>query len=267
MSVEEPFFNAYSDGYDTAIFLPRPAERTAENAKLEVGQKVLDVACGTGWATMAASRIVGESGRIIGIDIADKLLDIAIKKAQDAGLLNIEYRLGDAENLEFDDDVFDAVICASSIFFLKDIPGALIEWSRVLKPGGTLVFSSFSNDVFHPLNTMFSEKLSKYENNETPPRRSGLTDTPEKCLALLKNAGFSNTQVTTEQLGFYLHNEEEYWQLVSNTYSTIPRLARLETNKLDRFKAEHLADVKSYWTDQGIWINEPVHFGIGEKPI
>jgi ubiquinone/menaquinone biosynthesis C-methylase UbiE len=110
-------FNTFADTYDNVRSVRKPAERLVVNAKIIPGQRVLDVACGTGWATMAAARAVGKTGRVTGIDIADKMLDVARGKAASAGLSNVEYRLGDAEALEFNDATFDAVICATAIYF------------------------------------------------------------------------------------------------------------------------------------------------------
>jgi ubiquinone/menaquinone biosynthesis C-methylase UbiE len=89
---------------------------------------------------MAAARAMGNTGKVTGIDIAEKMLDVARAKAKSAGLSNVEYRLGDAEALEFNDATFDAVICATAIYLLRDIPKALHEWHRVLEARGTVAF-------------------------------------------------------------------------------------------------------------------------------
>jgi arsenite methyltransferase len=141
-------FNAFALEYDNAKYLLEPAKRTAENAGHKKGQKVLDVACGTGWATMAAANLVGDTGFVTGIDIADQLLTLARAKATATGLKNIEYLRGNAESLEFDDNTFDTVTCASSLFIFQDPTKALCEWYRVLKPGGNVIFSVFGEEIF-----------------------------------------------------------------------------------------------------------------------
>jgi ubiquinone/menaquinone biosynthesis C-methylase UbiE len=129
-NIEEFYDDAYTT-YDTIQLVLKPAERLVMNAGITTGQRVLDVACGTGWATMAAAEIAGNTGRVIGIDISRKMIDVARKKAASAGLSNVEYLVGDAIALEFGDSSFDTVICASSIPLLNDIPKALNEWLRV----------------------------------------------------------------------------------------------------------------------------------------
>jgi len=149
--IDMEIFNLGAGTYDNIKFFRAPADRLIVIAKLTPGQQVLDVACGTGWATMAAARTIGDAGRVSGIDIAGKMLDVAREKAKSAGMANVEYRLGDTEALDFDDGSFDTVICASSIFLLQDIHKALLEWNRVLKAGGTVAFTSFGPSLFQPV--------------------------------------------------------------------------------------------------------------------
>jgi ubiquinone/menaquinone biosynthesis C-methylase UbiE len=258
----EPIFNAMYDTYDNIRFLRGPAERLVVNAKIALGQRVLDVACGTGWATMAVARAVGNTGRVTGIDIADKMLDMAREKATSEGLSNVEYSVGDAEALGFDDTSFDVVICASSIFFLRDIFKALHEWHRVLKVGGTIAFSSFGVNFLQPFNRLFSERLTQYDGQAPQGQQpSEKTDTVGKCRELLKRAGFEKIEITTEQLGYYIEDVTVYWQEMSSTPVKL-RLDRLSTTDLEKFKAEHLSEVESLRTEQGIWIDIPVHFSV-----
>ena len=97
------------------------------------GQAVLDVACGTGAATLAAAVIVGPSGRVVGLDANPEMLAVARRKSND-----IDWWEGRAEHLPFDDARFDAVVSQFGIMFFDDRPRALREMMRVLKPGGRL---------------------------------------------------------------------------------------------------------------------------------
>jgi arsenite methyltransferase len=260
-----PVFNAIHDTYDNIRFVRGPAEWLVEKANIKRGQRVLDIACGTGWATMAAARAAGDSGKVIGIDIAEKMLEVARNKTKAAGLSNVEYRTGDAEALEFDDASFDTVLCASSIFLLTDILKAVQEWRCVLKPGGKLAFSSFGANFMRPSYGLFLERLTRYDGLELPgPQASARTGTPEKCRELLKDAGFKKIQVTTEQLGDYLKDLQDYWREVSSTIMRV-RLLRFSPAVLEKFKAEHLAEVEPLLTEKGIWIDVPTLFSIAVK--
>jgi len=256
-------FNAFALEYDNAKYLPEPAKRTAENAGLKKGKKVLDVACGTGWATIAAARLVSDTGFVTGIDIADQLLTLAKAKATAAGLKNIKYFMGNAESLEFDDNTFDAVICASSIFIFQDPTKALCEWYRVLKPGGNVIFSVFGEEIFQPVFHLYIDKLIAFGKGADFPKLRFTT--PEECLELLSNAGYTNNRTITEQLGFYFPDKDDCWNQLSNSLAMKPHLKVLSPEELERFKKEHFEELESLVTDKGIWIDLSVHFGLGEK--
>jgi ubiquinone/menaquinone biosynthesis C-methylase UbiE len=267
MTTKAAYFDSASRTYDDTRFLWEPARLLAVIAQIKTGQRVLDVACGTGWATMAAARATGDTGRIIGIDISQKMLDIAKQKAASARLSNVEYRPGDAEALEFADAVFDAVICASSIFFLQDIPKALREWRRVLKTGGTVAFTSFGERFLQPVLGPLGQRLSRYDGQPPPvPSFINRTDTPDKCQELLKLAGFKveDIVITTEELGGYLPDLSIYWQQIKLSFVG-PRLARMKPADLEKFKAEHLSEMKSMVTNRGIRLEIPTHFSRATK--
>lgn len=96
---------------------------------------VLDVGCGTGVITL----LLAEMGhQATGIDISKAMLDTASKKAQEQGL-SIELVLGDAETLPFDERSFDIVVSRHVLWTLPDPEAALLEWHRVLKPGGKVI--------------------------------------------------------------------------------------------------------------------------------
>lgn len=95
----------------------------------------LDIGCGTGFFAL----LLAELGhRAVGVDFADAMLTRAREKASAAGL-EIDFRSGDVENLEFADGSFDFLIERHVIWTLPDPRGALAEWARVLRPGGRLV--------------------------------------------------------------------------------------------------------------------------------
>jgi arsenite methyltransferase len=253
--------------YDSVRFVRKPAERLVIHAKLHPGQRVLDVACGTGWATMAAAQAVGNNGKVIGIDIWDQMIDLAREKANSAGLSNVEYLIGDAAALEFNDATFDAVICASSVFFLKDIPKALQEWKRVLKKKGIMAFTSWGETFLQPVLEPLGQCLSRYDGQPPPiPAFINPTNTVNKCREFLTNADFENIEIKTEQLGFYLPDLTAYWQEISHSFISL-RLSSLSTADLERFKTEHLAEMESFRTDQGFWLDIPTIISIAMKPL
>jgi arsenite methyltransferase len=260
-----PIFNMIVDTYDNIKFVQGPAERLVEKVDIKPGQRVLDIACGTGWATMAAAKAACDTGKVIGIDIAEKMLEVARKKTESAGLLNIEYRMGDAEALEFDEGSFDVAICALSIFLFSDIPKALQEWRRVLKKGGKVAFSSFGANFMRPAYGLFMERLERYDGIKIPSQQiAARTGTPEKCRALLERVGFKDVEIATEQMGGYVKDIQDYWTEVTSTIMRA-RLMRLSPAALEKFKEEHLAEIAAMCTDKGLWIDIPTLFIIATK--
>jgi len=122
--------------YD-AFFVPALFEewppRLARAAGLRPGQRVLDVACGTGVLARHAARVVGAGGEVVGLDLNPGMLEVARRRAPGAS-----WREGTAEALPFADARFDAVLSQFGLMFFADRAGALREMWRVLRPGGAL---------------------------------------------------------------------------------------------------------------------------------
>ena len=110
------------------------AEGLAQNAGLRAGDRVLDVATGSGNAALAAARCGCE---VTGVDYVPALLERARARAAAEGL-EIEFAEGDAENLAFPDASFDAVLSCLGVMFTPDQERAAAELVRVCKPGGTI---------------------------------------------------------------------------------------------------------------------------------
>ena len=145
-------YNAASDNFDgePLAFWDRYGRRTVERLALSAGSTVLDVGCGSGASAIPAASLVGPAGRVIGVDLADRLLDLASEKAQRLGLQNVEFRQGDMEHLGFVDGTFDAVISVFSIFFVPDMEKQVAELWRMVRPGGQLAITTWGPRTLEP---------------------------------------------------------------------------------------------------------------------
>ncbi|AJR01606.1 ubiquinone/menaquinone biosynthesis methyltransferase [Hafnia paralvei ATCC 29927] len=120
------------------------------------GQKVLDLAGGTGDLAAKFSRIVGEQGEVVLADINDSMLKIGREKLRNLGVIgNINYVQANAEALPFPDNHFDCITIAFGLRNVTDKDKALRSMYRVLKPGGRLLVLEFSKPLLEPLNKAY----------------------------------------------------------------------------------------------------------------
>jgi SAM-dependent methyltransferase len=131
-------FSRTASSYDTVG--PRHfayfARRLIEFAAVQRGDRVLDVATGTGAVLLLAAEQVGETGRVVGVDIVPAMLGRAEVAVRDRGLGNVELRLGGAEQLDFGRTTFDVVLCSFGLSSFADKDRALGAFLAVLRPGG-----------------------------------------------------------------------------------------------------------------------------------
>ena len=105
------------------------------------GEAVLDVACGTGVVAVAAAQAVGAGGRVLGVDLADAMVQTCRQRAQQLGLGQAAFERMDAEQLQLPDAGFDLALCALGLMYVPDADAALRELHRVLRPGGRAVLA------------------------------------------------------------------------------------------------------------------------------
>ena len=116
---------------------------------LEAGMDILDVGCGTGSLAVAARRDMGVQGNVVGIDPSSNMIDLAVEKAAKAGV-QVDFRVGVIENLEFEAQSFDLVLSSLMMHHLTDElkERGLQEIKRVLKPGGGLLIIELDPGAF-----------------------------------------------------------------------------------------------------------------------
>jgi len=131
-------------------------ERAADRAELGPGDAALDLCCGTGDLAFALRRRVGPSGRVVGVDFSERMLELAREKAAERGLTDVVFEWGDALELPYADSSFDAVTVGFGVRNLADIPAGIREMARVLRPGGRAVILEITQPRRPPLSYFFS---------------------------------------------------------------------------------------------------------------
>lgn len=116
-----------------------PAQkRLLEMAALRPGERVLDIACGTGLITFPAAITVGPQGSVVGTDISDRMVERGREESARQGLMNVSFQRADAEALDFPESSFDAALCSLGLMYVPDPQNALRQVLRLLKPGGRM---------------------------------------------------------------------------------------------------------------------------------
>lgn len=129
---------------------------TIEYSSVRKGQKVLDLAGGTGDLTAKFAKRVGDDGLVVLADINDSMLKVGRDKLRDQGLFkNIEYVQANAESLPFADNYFDCITISFGLRNVTDKDKALRSMCRVLKPGGRLLVLEFSKPQYQVLNKAY----------------------------------------------------------------------------------------------------------------
>ena len=100
------------------------------------GERVLDIACGTGLVTFRVAGMVGPAGQVVGTDISDAMVDHCTRNAEAQGITQVTFARMEAEKLDINDGYFDAVLCGLGLMYVTDFAGAIQEMFRVTRPGG-----------------------------------------------------------------------------------------------------------------------------------
>lgn len=164
----EKVYNAISPIYDIFWKRPRFRERIMEMLELNSGDRVLETSVGTGANAVHVAKRVGRGGCYVGIDISEGMLRVAEKKKAQA-VCSVEYRLMNAEELDFEDNSFDAVVHIGGINMFSRPEAAIEEMIRVLKPGRKMVIADETVDISGKTGRAISKKIRQLFPRIEPP--------------------------------------------------------------------------------------------------
>lgn len=112
--------------------------RLLASASPAPGERVLDVACGTGLVAFGAAKEVGPRGSVVGVDLSEAMVESARHRAVADGVANVRFERMSADRLELADASFDVALCALGLMYVPEPAQALREMRRVLRPGGRM---------------------------------------------------------------------------------------------------------------------------------
>jgi len=168
-----------------------------QQARLEPGMRVLDLACGTGAPACEIARRVGPDGRVTATDLSPEMLDECRKNASAAGITNMDFAVADAEKLQFDRESFDRVTSRLGVMYFVDVQRALAEIKRVLVPEGIVALQVWGppDDSPYMMNAVgpFARRLSPPPPPDDAPTPLRFAP-PGKLVDALTAAGFRDAR-------------------------------------------------------------------------
>ena len=255
-------FNAVADVYDHPglRFFPASARHLVELLDLRGDEQVLDVATGTGHVALElAARL--PRGRATGVDFSAGMLAQARRKAAARGVANVEFAEMDMQDLRFEDGRFDAAVCAFGIFFVEDMEGVLARIAAKVSPGGRVAICNFQKDYFFPMRRLLTDRLAAH-GVPLPPQTWERIASEDGCRALFATAGLRDVRTEARNMGYFLADENEWWNVVWNA-GFRRMLSQLPAADLPRFRADHLREVAALKTADSLRLDVGVRFTVG----
>jgi SAM-dependent methyltransferase len=197
-------------------------------ARPQSGERVLDLAAGTGSVARHVAPIVGVEGHVVALDINAAMLAVGRALPAPAGP-PIEWREGDAANLYLPDQAFDLVLCQQGLQFFSDCRAALREIRRVLTPEGRTVISVWQNLGHHPVfKALFEATARKLGTNVSDVDVAFSLGDAGELRALLREADFRHVDVTPRSLEIRLPSPERFVQItVTGAATSVPSFMQM----------------------------------------
>lgn len=231
-------------------------------AEIRGGDRVLDVATGTGEAAQLALPHVGDSGLVVGVDISQAMLDAACIRLARRRFLPV---VSDGQALVFPDATFDAVLCQLGLMFFPEPARALAEFRRVLKPGRCAAVCVISSPAKAPMWGILADALARYlpEQKQALHLAFALADTAH-LEGLLGAAGFHDVRVAREMREGVVESFAEYWAPIEAGTGQMPQayLALPEPSRR-AVRAEVEARLSHFAVDGRLSMKAEMLIGVG----
>ena len=242
------------------------AHMLLERVGLSAGQRVLDVACGTGIVARLAAQQLGADGQVVGVDFNQAMLDVA-QKIPASGGPPMDWRQGDAGALPCAAGAFEVVLCQQGLQFFPDKLGALREARRVLAANGRAWFVVWRSAEHSPLNRAISESVHRHlgvEAEKISLAPFSLGD-GEALRRLFADAGFRDAEIEAARIIRKLLPPEVSIPALLTSLPIGTQIAALVEAVRLAMVAEVSEALAGYRTEEGLSLPQGTHFVTGKK--
>jgi ubiquinone/menaquinone biosynthesis C-methylase UbiE len=254
--------------YDAELlaWLAPVTDRMIERMGLEQGQRVLDLASGTGEPSLAIAERVGPLGAVLGVDFVDEMLATAREKADRRGLKNVEYRTQDGEILDVAERSFDRASMRFGLMFMPEPVAAMKRVHQALRPGGRAVLANWGPPAKNPWAALVVAALKRQmEIPAPPPNATGLFAfaDPDRQRSTLAEAGFVEVKIeeVPNEIGSFIDGASYCDFIFTLSGPLADLLAKLPLDKQAQVKREVASEMESkYMRDNrlaipgGAWV-------------
>lgn len=230
------------------------------------GERVVDVACGTGIVARLAAAQVGTTGHVVGIDLNQGMLDVAGTQTPPSGAA-VEWCEADVTALPCDDAAFDAALCQQGFQFFPDKAAALGEIRRVLVPDGRIALSVWRSLSHNPYTRLLGDVLEKHIGSEAATgwrAACGLGDA-ETLRNLLNKAGFEDVHISIVIVTMRNPSPATFipGQLAASPWAGA--IAALDASAQSALLDDIIAALQPYIDDDGIAVPTESHVALARK--
>lgn len=270
MSQPQPVLNpaqTYEDYFVPAMFRPW-ADELIERAQPQPGERILDIACGSGIvARLIAQRLAGQA-TISGLDMSPAMIEVA-KSASAREGTSIDWHIGSADALPFTDDTFDLVLIQHGLQFFPDRPAALREVHRVVASGGRVATATWLGPERHPYSKTMAEAIERHLGASATGGPLSLGDADE-LRRLFNEAGFVSVRIDCVGREVRYPSPDRYLELtMASRAAAVPAMQAMDATERAQLVAavrEELAElIRQHTVGDAVVVPFEAHITVAHK--
>jgi len=264
----QPDWHKIAEKFDMWLPYIKPVgDKLLEALNAQPGDKILDVASGTGEPALTLARQMGDAVDIIGVDAAEGMIDVAQAKVDKEARNNIRFLTMPAESLEFPENEFDKILCRFGVMLFNDPQAGAKEMCRVLKPGGSFALAVWADAESMPTMLWAYQVLKDKIPEDIHPPLAKITSLGEQGVieALLKSAGFSNVEVKRQTFHYEFDSFDDYWSIIEASDIMKVQFDALDKSQRSTIRDEVAIFAQQYSGNDGFYVPHDYLLVTGKK--